>query len=105
MYKIVVNKKMPTTCEECGLYTLGEDDFSPFTTCICDITDRLIGTNLDCKETLPEWCPIENVVPKKRKKQSEEEKEQIAKNERTVYQKIFNSWFGSSACDDCLNNP
>lgn len=77
MYKIVVNRKMPTTCVECGLYTIYEDDFSPFCTCVCDITGKVIGGDLDCKETLPEWCPIENVVPKKYKKQSKEEKERI----------------------------
>ena len=30
MYKIIVDKKMPTTYEECGSYKIDEDDYSPF---------------------------------------------------------------------------
>ena len=97
MYKIVVDKKMPTTCEECGLYRFEEDDYSPWSSTVCIITDKMICLGKsDYKEILPSWCTIENVIPKERKKMSKEEKERIAKKEWNVYQEISNSWFGNS---------
>ena len=77
MYKIIVNKKMPTTCRECGLIEEYNDGIFPISTFSCRITDKTIGDSLACEETLPEWCPIENSVPKSMPKQGKEEKERI----------------------------
>ena len=67
MYRIIVDKKMPTTCEECGLYKIDEDDYSPCSETYCIITGKTIcfGKNA-YKEMLPSWCPIENKIPKER---------------------------------------
>jgi len=65
MYKIVVDREMPKTCYECGLYYIAGDDFSPYlSTAECRITGKTIGWKHEAKEVLPKWCPIEGSIHK-----------------------------------------
>ncbi len=92
MYKICVNKNIPTTCAECGLIKEHNDGIFPISTFSCRITGKNIGDSLVCEETLPEWCPIEGSVPKSRPKQSEEEKEKIAQENIFKLMEITREW-------------
>ena len=93
MYKIIVDKKMPKTCYECGLYYIAGDDFSPYlSTAKCRITGEIIGWTHEAKEVLPKWCPIEGSVPKEVPVQSEEEKREIERKNREALDRIAREW-------------
>lgn len=92
MYKIIVDKEMPKTCYECGLYFVTEDDFSPLSAAYCRITGEIIGWKHSPKEFLPKWCPIEGSVPKEAPVQSEKEKLEIERKNREALDRIAREW-------------